>query len=174
TLLAGYGIDGGSAGPARNANPLRNIFARLDIAPTVNSRLVLRYNYGRAEDEVLARDPTLLRLTSNAHAFTSVKNSTVAQLFTSFEGGAGNELIAGYIRIRDRRNAAVLAPQVQVSVPTVTGGTALLRAGAENSSQGTEVDQDVIELTDNYTVPVGRHRLTVGTQNELYRLRNLF
>jgi len=174
TLLGGYGIDAGSAGPARNANPLRNIFARFDIAPSVNNRLVLRYNYGRAEDDVLARDPTLIRLTSNAHAFTSVKNSTVAQLFTSFEGGAGNELIVGYNRIRDRRNPAVFAPQVQVGVPTVTGGTALLRAGAENSSQGTEVDQDVIELTDNYTVPVGRHRLTVGTQNEFYRLRNLF
>ena len=174
TLLGGYGIDAGSAGPARNANPLRNIFARLDVAPSVNSRLVLRYNYGRAEDDVLARDPTLIRLTSNAHAFTSVKNSTVAQLFTSFDGGAGNELIVGYNRIRDRRNAAVFAPQVQVGVPTVTGGTALLRAGAENSSQGTEVDQDVIELTDNYTVPMGRHRLTAGTQNELYRLRNLF
>jgi hypothetical protein len=174
TILAGYGMDGGSAGPARNANPLRNIFARLDIAPSVNNRLVLRYNYGRAEDDVLARDPTLLRLTSNAHAFTSVKNSAVAQLFTSFEGGAGNELIVGYNRIRDRRNAAVLAPQVQVAVPTPTGGTAQLRAGAENSSQGTEVDQDVIELTDNYTLPVGRHRLTAGTQNEFYRLRNLF
>src|SRR6478672_11351001 len=173
-LLAGYGIDAGSAGPARNANPLRNIFTRLDIAPTINNRLVLRYNYGRANDDVLARDPTLLRLTSNAHAFTSVKNSTVAQLFTSFEGGAGNELIVGYNRIRDRRNAAVIAPQVQVDVPTVSGATARLRAGSENSSQGTEVDQDVIELTDNYTMPLGRHRVTAGTQNELYRIRNLF
>jgi hypothetical protein len=174
TLLAGYGIDAGSAGPAQNANPLRNIFGRLDIAPSINNRLVLRYNYGRAEDDVLERDPTLIRLTSNSHSFTSVKKSAVAQLYTSFEGGAGNELIVGYNRIRDRRNAAVFAPQVQVSVPTTTGGTALLRAGAENSSQGTEVDQDVIELTDNFTMPVGRHRLTAGTQNELYRLRNLF
>ena len=174
TLLAGYGIDAGSAGPARNANPLRNIFTRLDVAPTVNNRLVLRYNYGRAEDDVLARDPTLLRLTSNAHAFTSVKGSAVAQLFTSFDGGAGNELIVGYSRIRDRRHAAVVAPQIQVDIPTVSGGTARLRAGSENSSQGTEVDQDVVELTDNFTVPLGQHRLTAGTQNELYRIRNLF
>ena len=174
TLLGGYGISAGSAGPARNSNPLRNIFARVDIAPSVNNRLVLRHNYGRAEDDVLQRDPTLIRLTSNAHEFTSVKGTTVAQLFTSFERGSGNELIAGYSRIRDRRHAAVLAPQVQVDVPTLTGGTARLRAGAENSSQGTEVDQDIIELTDNYTVPMGRHRFTIGTQNEFYRIRNLF
>jgi hypothetical protein len=68
----------------------------------------------------------------------------------------------------------VLAPQVQTDVPSVTGSTVRLRAGAENSSQGTEVDQDVIEITDNFTMPVGRHRLTVGTKNEIYRIRNLF
>ena len=173
-LLAGYGIDAGSAGPARNANPLRNIFARVDIAPSVNTRLVLRHNYGRAEDDVLARDQSLIRLTSNSHSFTSVKGSTVAQLYTSFEGGAGNELIVGYNRIRDQRHAAVPAPQVQVDVPSLTGTTLRLRAGAENSSQGTEVDQDVIEITDNFTMPVGRHRLTVGAKNEFYRIRNLF
>jgi hypothetical protein len=174
TLLSGYGIDAGSAGPKSNANPLRNIFARVDIAPSVNNRLVLRHNYGRAEDDVLQRDATLIRLTSNAHEFTSSKSSDVAQLFTSFENGAGNELIVGYSRIRDRRHAAVLAPQVQVDVPTLTGGTARLRAGAENSSQGTEVDQDIVEVTDNYTVPIGTHRVTAGTKNEFYRIRNLF
>jgi hypothetical protein len=174
SLLQGYGIAAGSAGPARNANPLQNIFARVDVAPSVNNRLVLRHNYGRAEDEVLARDASLLRLTSNAHAFTSVKRSTVAQLYTSLEGGAGNELIVGYSRIRDRRHPAVLAPQVQTDVPSATGGTVRLRAGAENSSQGTEVDQDVVEITDNFTMPLGRHRLTAGTKNEIYRIRNLF
>ena len=174
TILGGYGIDAGSAGPARNANPLRNIFARFDVAPSVNTRLVVRHNYGRAEDDILARDASLIRLTSNAHAFTSVKGSTVAQLYTSFDGGAGNELIVGYNRIRDRRHAAVLAPQVQVDVPSLTGGTVRLRAGAENSSQGTEVDQDIVEITDNFTFPLGTHRVTVGTKNEFYRIRNLF
>ena len=174
SLLGGYGIEAGSAGPASNANPLRNIFARFDIAPSINNRLVLRYNYGRADDDVLARDPTLIRLTSNGHEFTSVKASTVAQLFTSFERGAGNELIVGYNRIRDRRHAVVLAPQVQADVPTLSGGTTRLRAGAENSSQGTEVDQDVVEITDNFTIPRGPHRFTAGTQNEFYRIRNLF
>jgi hypothetical protein len=174
TILDGYGIAAGSAGPARNANPLRNIFVRLDFAPSVNNRLVLRHNYGRAEDDVLARDQSLIRLTSNSHAFTSVKESSVAQLFTSFDGGAGNELIVGYSRLRDRRHSAVLAPQVQVDVPSLTGGTVSLRAGAENSSQGTEVDQDIVEITDNFTFPLGRHRVTAGTKNEFYRIRNLF
>ena len=76
SILGSYGINAGTAGPARNANPLRNIFARMDFAPSVNTRLVLRHNYGRAEDDILARDQSLIRLTSNSHAFTSVKGTS--------------------------------------------------------------------------------------------------
>ena len=154
TLLGGYGIDAGSAGPARNANPLQKRVCaprhRAERHQPARSALQLRPRRGRSAG---AR-PTLIRLTSNAHAFTSVKNSTVAQLFTSFEGGAGNELIVGYNSIRDRRNAASGAAGAGLR-PDGDRWNALLRAGAENSSQGTEVDQDVIELTDNYTVPMG-------------------
>jgi carboxypeptidase family protein len=174
-LLAGYGIAPGTAGRVRNENPLANVFVRLDIALPTNSRLVLRHNYGHAEQDVFSREPTLLRLSSNAFEFTSKKHATVAQLYTNFAGGGSNELIVGYTRIRDDREPSVVAPQVSVAAPSTAGpGAVTLRAGAENSSQGTTVNQDVIELTDDYTVQLGTHRLTVGTKNELYRIRNRF
>jgi hypothetical protein len=47
--------------------------------------------------------------------------------------------------------------------------------GAERSSQANQLDQDVYELTENYTFPVGsNHRVTLGTQNQWYKVRNLF
>ena len=49
-----------------------------------------------------------------------------------------------------------------------------MSAGTENSSQGNELDQDIFELTDNYTIPVGNHRFTLGTKNEFFKVRNLF
>ena len=49
-----------------------------------------------------------------------------------------------------------------------------LVAGTENSSQGNELDQDIFEITDNYTIPMGAHRLTLGTKNEFFKVRNLF
>src|SRR5665811_461978 len=49
-----------------------------------------------------------------------------------------------------------------------------ISAGSENSSQGNELDQDITEITDNITIPLGAHRLTVGTKNEFYKVRNLF
>src|SRR5665811_822854 len=49
-----------------------------------------------------------------------------------------------------------------------------ISAGSENSSQGNELDQDITEITDNVTIPLGAHRVTVGTKNEFYKVRNLF
>jgi hypothetical protein len=175
SLLQGYGIDPGTSGAVQLGNPLTNIFARVDVSLPGNRRLVLRHNYGRAEDENLARDPELLRYGSNAFENRSVKQSTVAQLFSHFPSGTSTELILGYGTIRDRRRPRSDAPQVQVQVPSTTGaGTVTLRAGAENSSQGTEVDQDILEVISNATIPRGEHRFTVGLKGELFRARNLF
>ena len=34
--------------------------------------------------------------------------------------------------------------------------------------------QDDWRITDNLTIPMGAHRFTVGTQNQFYKVRNLF
>jgi hypothetical protein len=61
-----------------------------------------------------------------------------------------------------------------VTVNNVTTPGTSLVAGTENSSQGNELDQDILELTDNYTIPMGAHRITLGTKNEFFKVRNLF
>ena len=59
--------------------------------------------------------------------------------------GAYNELMVNRTSIRDRRAPAVTqTPQVNVIVPGYT-----LASGSERSSQGTELDQDLIEAPDN-------------------------
>ena len=59
-------------------------------------------------------------------------------------------------------------------VTSQAGGTGQLSAGTENSSQGNELDQDIFELSDNFTIPWKSHRFTVGTKNSWYKVRNLF
>ena len=49
-----------------------------------------------------------------------------------------------------------------------------MRAGPENFSPANELDQDVIEVTDDFTLLKGKHTLTVGTHNEFFKFRNLF
>lgn len=178
-ILQGYGIEAGTAAQDENTNPLRNFFGRIDLQlPEWGSRLVLRHNYGRAEDDNFSRESTsstpVFTLGSNAYYFESTKNSTVGQFFTTWGSGASNELFVGYNTIRDRRTPESLAPQITVNVRNPNGGFAQLRAGAEQFSQDNELDQDVFEVTDNFSFPLGAHTLTIGSKNEFYTIRNLF
>jgi hypothetical protein len=175
--LASRGMtDLGGGGRVNNQNPLSNVFARLDFTLPFNSTLVIRDNYAHAEQQVFSRGssgatPTF-GLTSNLYHFTSDKQAPALQLRTNFNNGSYNEAIAAYTRIRDRRaTPGTLQPQVTL----IVNGTASLVAGTEQSSQANELDQDIFEFTDNYTIPLfSSHRLTIGTQNQWYKVRNLF
>lgn len=166
----------GTGRAVTNENPLQNIFARLDFNLPWNSSLVLRHNYGHAEDDIFSRSLSgsspNFPLSDGGYLFKSDKNATVAQFRTNMPSGAYNELLVGYTTIRDRRAPGVVGlPQVDM----VMAGTARLIAGSERSSQANELDQDILEITDNFTLPLGdSHRLTVGTQNSFYKVRNLF
>ena len=169
-ILQGYGIEAGTPGLVNNTNPLANFFGRLDLQlPEINSRMVLRHNYGRAEDSNFSRNSSVFSLQSNGYYFESTKNSTVGQLFTNFSPDLYNELIVGYSTIRDSRTPNVNAPQI-----TVESGTQDLRAGADSSSQGNTLDQDIFEITNNLSWQRGTHRLDFGTKNEFYRIDNFF
>ncbi|HEX5830248.1 MAG TPA: carboxypeptidase regulatory-like domain-containing protein [Gemmatimonadaceae bacterium] len=163
----------GGAGRVTNENPLANVFARLDFN-VGNTQAMLRHNYGNAEDDIFSRGTTgtapSFPLGNNGYQFRSVKHATVLQLRTSLANGWFNELLTGYTTIRDERAVmGSLYPQVETTVPG-----ALLIAGAERSSHANELDQDVFEFTNNLTIPLGSHRVTLGTQNQFYRIRNLF
>ncbi|HEV7703883.1 MAG TPA: TonB-dependent receptor [Gemmatimonadaceae bacterium] len=166
-----YGLDAGAAGAVSNNNPLTNLFARLDFVLPYNSRLVIRDNYGKAELDTLFRTSTSFRFGSNAYSFNNKKNAAVAQLFTNWNNGANNELFLGYTTIRDNRPPDADYPSITVN----TGITGTLIAGAEANSQGNALDQDIFEVTDNFTIPIGaKHRLSIGTHNEFYKMDNLF
>jgi outer membrane receptor protein involved in Fe transport len=170
TYLRSFGLPSGGGSLANNNNPLHNIFGRVDINLPRGSQLVLRHNYGYAEDDNLSRSASSFRLDNNAYFFQSTKNSSVAQLRTLFGSGMYNELMVNRTAIRDRRTpVAGRTPEIQV----VTTGYTFF-SGAENASQNNELDQDILEITDNFTIPVGAHRFTVGTQNQFYKVRNLF
>ena len=84
-----------------------------------------------------------------------------------------NELRVTYQTIDDRRTGQPgpgAFPSIRVDLPDGTN----LRAGTENFSVQNELDQRVIEITDDLTVLKGRHSFTFGTHNEFMKFRNLF
>jgi hypothetical protein len=177
-LKSKYGFaDPGGAGLWDTKNPAKNVFARFDLINLpANSRLVARYNYAGANQDVAGtRSATRLALTNNGYVITDATNSGTAQLFSTFGNGATNELTVGYTDISDIRAVPISAPFVVISRVTSSGtGTGSISAGTDNSSQGNELGQKIAEFTDNYTLPWGEHRFTLGTQNKYYKVRNLF
>jgi outer membrane receptor for ferrienterochelin and colicin len=169
--------DLGSAGAVNIPNPLTNIFARLDYQLNDVHRLVLRYNYSDGERlrQQNNRGTTAVVFSDNFHNFRNVKSAPVLQLFSNFASGASNELFVGYNKWFNRRDPLSAFPQIRINAqPGVNGNTSIL-AGADQFSQGNQLDTRTWELTENYTFrPFGRHVVTVGTRNEYVWLRNMF
>jgi hypothetical protein len=178
--LQSYGLPTGTAGLVNNPNPLANVFARVDLQVGASSRLVLRYIYDEANENIFSRTTSINNpvwtLSNGGYEFKNRTNNPGVQFFTNFAGGASNELLASLNRIRDARDPNALAPLVTVGGFTSATGTGSyqLSAGAERYSQGNRLNQDIWELTDNLTIPAGRHSITVGTRNEIYKVYNLF
>ncbi len=180
SVLDGYGIPGGTGARVNRPNPLTNIFARVDLNFLPNTRVVLRHNYAGAENNNFFRDQITstvpqFPLTSYGYAFTSKKNATVLQAYTTLGNGVLNELNIGYTTINDKRDPYSKTAAISVQVPRATGsGFALFQAGGEASSHGNQLDQKTLEIADNLTFPLGDHNITLGTKNIIYESANLF
>jgi hypothetical protein len=182
-----YGFDPGTAGVVSLENPLTNLFGRLDWQINSSNRLVFRQLVNRAEQTDFSRNfgtfnpnPDVqssgVRLYSNAVPRENKNNSSVLQLFTNFANGASNEFSFGYNTIRDVRNPPVRAPEISVNV-TPLGGTqasAAVTLGTEQFSPVNILEQDILELSNNFTIPVGAHALTLGARYEGSQFLNDF
>ena len=178
-----YGLaDPGSGAQLQIENPNRNFFGRIDAQLPWQTRMVLRHNYAAADRTSFSRGSggsgtPVFRLTSNKYEFSSTTNSTVAEFLTNLpRGGIFNELLLNYSTTNDFRTVPVRYPQIRVNgIPQSSGtGTAAFVFGTENSSQGNSLDQRTFELTDNLTIPLGTHSITLGTKNIFYKSINLF
>jgi outer membrane receptor for ferrienterochelin and colicin len=169
----------GTSGYTNIDNPLSNAFGRLDYRINDIHRMVFRFNYSKGERlrQQNNRSPTVAVYSDNFHDFSNTKLAPVLQLFSNFKGGASNELFFGYNKWYNRRDPKSDFPQITINAGGVVGpnGNASIIAGADQFSQGNQLDTKTIELTENFTfAPVGTHTFTVGTRNEYVWLRNLF
>jgi hypothetical protein len=177
--------EAGTGELVQKENPNRNLFARIDAYLPYSTRLVLRHNYAGADNTTFSRgnasanNPNF-NLTSNRYEFSTKTNSTVGEFLTNLPSGLYNELLLNYTTTKDFRTVPTRFPQLTIQgIPRVPNGTpapgtANFVVGTEGSSQGNSLDQRTFELTDNFTIPVGTHAVTLGTKNLFYRSINLF
>lgn len=148
------------------------ILGKVDININSHHRLTLRHNYVNGLNDIGGTSTSSYTTPDGFYRIRSKTNASVAQLNSTF-GNAVNEFRVAYTRIRDRRGAQPFEtkpfPRVSVRLGSLT-----LTSGRENFSTANELDQDIIEVHDDYTKLSGRHTITVGTHNEFFQFRNLF
>jgi hypothetical protein len=171
-LQTRYGYDpGGTDEFIRTVNSDK-FFVRTDFNLNSNHQLTARHNYNDSLNDIGRPSTTEYFLPDAFYRIENKTNSSVVQLNSTF-GTAVNEARITFQRIRDRRGGQPTEdgafPFVQVDL-----SSGRIRAGRENFSTANELDQDVLEFTNDFTWMVGKHTLTLGTKNEFFEFRNLF
>ncbi len=171
-LRNNYGYDPGGLGEFTRRNNSNKVFVRTDFNLTTGHRLTVRHNYVDSVADIGFPSATQYNFPDAYYQFKDTTNSTVGQLNSVF-GTAYNEARVTVQTFDDRRTGQPdqrAFPYIRVDLPDGTN----LRAGTENFSVQNELDQRVIELTDDFTMVKGAHTFTIGTHNEFFKFRNLF
>ena len=166
--MSRYGYDPGDFDEFIRETNNNKVFLRTDFNIGENA-LTVRHNYVDGKNDVGSQSNTTYKFPGNFYTMNSTTNSTVGQLNSRF-GSSVNEFRVTYNRIRDFRTFPDRFPFVQVRLPDATN----INLGTENSSHANELDQDLVEVHNDYTMVRGRHTYTFGTHNEFFKFRNLF
>jgi outer membrane receptor for ferrienterochelin and colicin len=171
-LISKYNYDPGTLGDFSAATDSDLAFGRLDWNLTNSHQLTLRHNYVKAGRDVWGgRSSSRWTFDTATYQQADTTNSTVAQLNSVFSANNYNEARVSLQSIKDARAFPVTFPSIEI------GGTARngqLTAGTERFSAANSLDQDVLELTDDFTTVAGNHTVTIGTHNEFFKFKNLF
>ncbi len=174
-----YGVDAGDYTVVTLPNDMANVFARLDVQLDPSNRFVLRHNYVSAQNEPGPnRSPfDAYEYSSYATAVDHTSNSTVFQLLSRLSPKFSNEFLVNYQVISDRVDPLSTYPRVEVDITSDLAGQELarrVRTGAEIDAHANELNQDIIQVTDNLSAAVGRGQVLFGLSGEYFRIKRLF
>jgi outer membrane receptor protein involved in Fe transport len=172
-LVSQFGYDPGVLGDIARTKASENLFGRIDWNVNNSNQFTVRHNYVEASNDVIQdRNSQRFRFPTSTYFFADETNSTVAQLNSTFGSSSFNEARVNFTTIRDARTTPGLFPGIEI------GGTgpraADIIAGAEQFSTANSLDQDILEVTDDFSFLTGNHTFTVGTHNELFEFANVF
>ncbi len=172
-LINNYGYDPGSLGDFGAKTDSDLALLKFDWLVNSKHNLALRHNYVDAVRDVWSdRSSSRFRFDTAIYGISDETNSTVAQLNSVFTANAFNEARIGYQTIKDSRAVGAIFPTVEVGGTGQRSGA--LHAGTERFSGANSLDQNVLEITDDFTLLKGNHTITIGTHNEIFEFKNLF
>ncbi len=170
-LKSRYGFDPGGLDEVEYARDGKKIFGRVDVNLAPGHQLTGRHSWVKGRDEQFGSLSALVySLPNTLYGITNKTASSVVQLNSALGSQRFNEFRFVYTTVRDFRDVPQRFPTVQVFFPDNTS----VYAGTERSSHANTLNQDSVELTNDFTFYTGSHAITVGTHNEFFKFENLF
>ena len=165
-----FGYDAGSYLSKNDELNSNKLIAKIDWNINRKHKLMFRHSYTSLEAiKTNSSSSRSLNFLNNAQYFPSVTNSTALELKSNLTASS-NSLVIGYTAVRDDRDPyGDNFPAVRVY-----DGSGTLYFGSEPYSTANALDQNVLTITDNYSIYKGKHTITVGTNIELSSTYNLF
>lgn len=146
--------------------------ARLDWNINSEHNLSLRYNMLHADAAASSNSAQSFYFTGAEYTNINRTHSVVAELNTTKYWGS-NSLRVGYTRLTDGRTTPESLPAVIINgLGERENGTATI--GTNPYSGRNILKQDVFIVSDYLTLIKGKHTITFGTSNEIYRADNLY
>ena len=164
-----YGWDPGTYGAATAYARSNKFFNRIDWNIAPHHQLAIRNNTITSQAINLERDQQDFRFGSIAYQQVNNQTSTVAELKSQFGNRLSNSFLAGYTSIHDKRNPSSDPSLPQVQIIGRTPGTTIFM-GTDREGAIFDQKQRTIEISDNVTLNLGRHKFLFGTHNELYNI----
>jgi hypothetical protein len=158
---------------------------RLDYNLNTSNTLSLKYYYLKSFRDIApstsgaptgGRGPNLnsIPFSSSFYQANNNFNIIIADLNTTINNRMSNMFRIGYSRLRDFRSMdGGFFPQVDIL--TGPGGSrAYTTFGSETNSVYNQLDSDIWQIQNNFTINTGRHEITIGTQSDYRRFKNGF
>ena len=197
-----YGYNAGPFENYNQRTFSRKATAKLDWNISSNHRFSIKYNYLKSYRDVnpsnsgaisnsatRAQTQFGLPFLSSYYTINNNLNSLIAELNSTFGSRYSNNLTAGFSAFRDFRESSGGGNFPLVDIGDASGepitGRSLPNAGPtalntftsfgyEPFSAFNVLNSNVFQIGDNFTAYLGKHNVTVGTYNEVYRFSNGF
>ncbi len=171
-----YNYDPGSFEQYSRTTDAYKIFARIDYNISEQHRLTFRHNFVHAnQGKDITRSETFYSYEGQEFIFNSMQNQSVLQLNSVLTNSFANEFRVAFTSVDDSRDITSKVPYPQITIARLgPDGTSSVSFGTRTSSQANELDQKILEITDNFNWFLGDHVITAGTSNQIISYNNLF
>ncbi|MEM6963696.1 MAG: TonB-dependent receptor [Bacteroidota bacterium] len=170
-LINDFGYDPGGFENNPQTIDGEKVLVKFDYNINRSHKLTARHSYVKGTTEIHPAPSASRVVFGNVgYNFPSTTNSTAIELKSILGSNISNNLIIGRTTVRDDREL-LGDPFPQIVMPD---GNASVVVGTDNFSYSNIVNQNVLTITNNFSLFKGKHNWTFGTHNEFFEIENLF